>query len=100
VSAGAGAVRAAGAGAVPAAGGWIVYLLRCRDGSLYTGVTVDLERRIAEHNAGRGARYTRGRAPVDLIAASPPMDRSAAQRLEARVKRRPPERKAAMVAAG
>jgi putative endonuclease len=44
-----------------------VYILRCRDGSLYTGVTTDLARRIAEHAAGRGARYTRGRLPVALV---------------------------------
>ncbi|MBI4537397.1 MAG: GIY-YIG nuclease family protein [candidate division NC10 bacterium] len=43
-----------------------VYILRCRDGSLYTGVTTDLTRRLAEHRAGRGARYTRGRLPVVL----------------------------------
>jgi putative endonuclease len=46
---------------------WTVYLARCRDGSLYTGVTTDLERRLAEHNAGRGAAYTRSRLPVALV---------------------------------
>jgi len=45
---------------------WTVYLVRCCDGSLYAGVTTDLERRLAQHNAGRGAAYTRSRRPVDL----------------------------------
>lgn len=45
---------------------WYVYILRCRDGSLYTGITTDLARRCEQHNSGRGARYTRGRAPVHV----------------------------------
>lgn len=44
-----------------------VYVVECSDGSLYTGYTTDPERRVAEHNAGDGARYTRGRTPVDLV---------------------------------
>ena len=43
---------------------WCVYILRCTDGTLYTGITTDLARRCQQHNSGRGARYTRGRAPV------------------------------------
>lgn len=43
---------------------WHLYVLRCRDGSLYCGITNDLERRLAQHNAGKAARYTRGRGPV------------------------------------
>ncbi len=46
---------------------WYVYILRCRDNSLYTGMTDDLERRLAAHNAGKGAKYTRGRGPVELV---------------------------------
>lgn len=46
---------------------YYVYILRCRDGSFYTGYTNDLERRIEEHNNGRGGRYTRGRFPVELV---------------------------------
>ncbi len=45
---------------------WYVYILRCRDDTLYTGVTDDLERRLAAHNSGKGAKYTRGRGPVTL----------------------------------
>ena len=44
----------------------VVYVLECADGSLYTGYTTDLERRVDEHNAGEGAKYTRGRTPVEL----------------------------------
>ncbi|WIV68489.1 GIY-YIG nuclease family protein [Natrialbaceae archaeon AArc-T1-2] len=45
----------------------VVYVLECADGSLYTGYTTDLERRVAEHDAGEGAKYTRGRTPVELV---------------------------------
>jgi putative endonuclease len=64
-----------------------VYLLRCRDGSLYTGWTVDLERRMARHRAGVASRYTASRLPVDLELAIPMADRTAARREEARIKR-------------
>jgi putative endonuclease len=64
-----------------------VYLLRCADGSLYTGWTSDLDRRLAAHAAGRASRYTRSRLPVELAAALPMPDRSAARREEARIKR-------------
>ncbi|TAM75777.1 GIY-YIG nuclease family protein [bacterium] len=64
-----------------------VYLLRCRDGSLYAGWTTDLIRRLRVHAAGRGARYTRSRLPVALAASWEVADRSEAMRLEARIKR-------------
>ncbi|HEY5429957.1 MAG TPA: GIY-YIG nuclease family protein [Solirubrobacteraceae bacterium] len=64
-----------------------VYLLRCRDGSLYTGWTVDLDRRLARHRAGVGSRYTASRLPVALALAIPMPDRTAARREEARIKR-------------
>jgi predicted GIY-YIG superfamily endonuclease len=63
-----------------------VYLLRCADGSLYTGWTVDLERRIARHAAGTASAYTRSRRPVELALALPMADRAAARREEARIK--------------
>ncbi len=67
---------------------WTVYILRCRDGSLYTGITTDPERRLAEHNSGRGAaRYTRARRPVQMIYTEPAADRAAASRREAAIKR-------------
>ncbi|MBA3701029.1 MAG: GIY-YIG nuclease family protein [Planctomycetes bacterium] len=64
-----------------------VYLLRCRDGSLYCGWTDDLERRVTTHNAGKGARYTRSRKPVRLVWSEELADRSAALKRELAVKR-------------
>ncbi|MTD44166.1 GIY-YIG nuclease family protein [Conexibacter sp. W3-3-2] len=64
-----------------------VYLLRCGDGSLYCGWTVDLDARLAVHAAGRGAKYTRSRLPVELVWAAPQEDRAAAMREERRIKR-------------
>jgi putative endonuclease len=72
---------------VPDAPSAWVYLLRCRDGSLYCGWTNDLDRRLAAHSTGRGSRYTASRRPVELAAAWPMDDRSAALREEARIKR-------------
>jgi putative endonuclease len=67
--------------------GWLVYVVRCREGSLYTGATNDLPRRLKAHNAGTGARYTRARRPVTLIWKRRAKDKSAALSLEARLKR-------------
>ncbi len=64
-----------------------VYLLRCDDGSLYCGWTVDLERRLAAHASGTGSRYTRGRLPVTVAAAWQTEDHRSARSLEGRVKR-------------
>ncbi len=75
-----------------------VYLLRCRDGSLYTGWTVDLERRLARHRAGTASRYTASRLPVELQLALPMPDRTAARREEARIKRLTRAAKLALVA--
>lgn len=70
---------------------WQVYLLECRDGTLYCGITRDLERRVAQHNGllPGGARYTRGRRPVRLVASLSCPDKGAALRLELAVKARP-----------
>jgi putative endonuclease len=76
-----------------------VYLLRCRDGSLYTGWTVDLDRRLARHRAGVASRYTASRLPVELALAVPMPDRSSARREEARIKRLPRAAKLALVLA-
>jgi putative endonuclease len=64
-----------------------VYILRCGDGSLYTGWTADLDRRLRAHAAGTASRYTRSRLPVELALALPMADRTAARREEARIKR-------------
>jgi putative endonuclease len=67
--------------------GPVVYMLRCRDGSLYTGWTNDLAKRLQAHEAGRASRYTRSRLPVELAIAISQPDASAARREEARIKR-------------
>lgn len=66
---------------------WWVYILRCADRTLYTGVTNDLDRRLASHRAGRASRYTRSRLPVRLVHAEPAAGRGAALRREAEIKR-------------
>jgi len=66
---------------------WTVYILRCADDSLYTGITTDVTRRLKEHNEGpRGASYTRARRPVALVFSFVVADRSAASRMEASIK--------------
>ncbi len=74
-----------------------VYMLRCRDGSLYTGWTNDLDRRIAKHSAGKASRYTASRLPVELAFAVRMVDRRAAMREELRIKRLPRTEKLALV---
>ena len=68
---------------------WHLYLIECADGSLYTGVTTDVERRFAEHVAGTGARYTRSRLPVVLVASRPVGSKPQALRAEFAIKRLP-----------
>ena len=66
---------------------WWLYIVECSDGSLYTGITTDVDRRLHEHNSSlRGAKYTRSRRPVFLAVAIPCKDRSEASKLEAQVK--------------
>jgi putative endonuclease len=74
-----------------------VYVLRCADGSLYTGWTVDLDRRLARHAAGTASAYTRSRRPVELALALAMPDRTAARREEARIKALPRAAKVALV---
>lgn len=64
-----------------------VYILRCGDGTLYTGMTDDVERRLAVHQSGKGAKYTRGRGPLTLVYREECPDRSAALQREYAVKR-------------
>lgn len=79
-------------------GTWQVYLLRCGDGTLYTGATNDLARRLARHASGRGARYTRARLPVVLVHAERARGRSAALRREAAIKQLDRRSKLALIA--
>ena len=77
---------------------WYVYLLECADGTLYTGVALDPERRLRTHNVGRGARYTRMRLPVRLLGRVPAGGQRQALLLERRIKRMTPARKRAFFA--
>ena len=79
--------------------GYLVYILRCGDGTLYTGCTNDLARRLRAHQAGRGAKYTRSRLPVELVYQEAVPDRSAALQREAAIKRLDRRRKLALIAA-
>ncbi|MDD3310614.1 GIY-YIG nuclease family protein [Pseudodesulfovibrio sp.] len=72
---------------------WHVYLLRCADGTLYCGVTNDLDRRLAQHTAGTASKYTRSRTPVRLELAAEVPSKSDALRLELRVKARKKDEK-------
>ncbi len=65
---------------------WFFYIVRCRDNSLYSGITLDLEERIAKHNAGNGARYTAQHRPVVLVFSEKFPDVSAARKREAQIK--------------
>lgn len=65
---------------------WRVYILRCSDGTYYTGITNDLPRRITQHNKGTGAKYTRARKPVVLVYCEAHLDRSSASKREAAIK--------------
>jgi putative endonuclease len=79
---------------------WTVYLARCRDGSLYTGVTTDPARRLAQHNSGCGGAYTRSRVPVIFVYCEGAADRSCALRREQAIKRLSHAQKEELVARG
>lgn len=67
-------------------GTWSVYILRCADGTLYTGIAPDVEKRLQKHNKGKGAKYTRGRTPVELVYQEEWPDRAQASRREYQIK--------------
>ena len=66
---------------------WCCYLLKCADGTLYCGITNDMDKRLVVHNAGEGAKYTRGRTPVTLVYSEPCLDKSTALKREIQIKR-------------
>jgi putative endonuclease len=77
----------------PSRSHWLVYLLRCSDGSLYTGITNDLPKRLKTHGDGKASKYTRSRLPVALAYSEPQRSKSAALKREAAIKRlRRPEK--------
>jgi pyrroline-5-carboxylate reductase len=79
---------------------WWIYILQCGDGTLYTGIALDPDARLAQHRAGEGARYTRGRGPLELVYREPAPTRAAASRRERAIKRCPRAGKLALIAAG
>lgn len=72
---------------------YYVYILRCGDGSLYTGITNNLEKRVSEHQSGKGAKYTRSHLPVELVYHETAQDKSAALRREHAIKAMPRKEK-------
>ncbi|MEI7841838.1 MAG: GIY-YIG nuclease family protein [Gallionellaceae bacterium] len=76
---------------------WTCYLLRCADDTLYCGITNDLEKRLAAHNAGEGAKYTRGRVPLKLIYQEDCADKSTALKREIEIKRLSRDKKLALI---
>jgi putative endonuclease len=79
---------------------WFVYLVRCKDGSLYTGITTDVERRFTEHQIGKGAKYLRGKAPLTLAWQQEIGSRSAALSAEASIKKLSRAEKETMIHTG
>ncbi len=79
---------------------WYIYIVRCRNEALYTGVTTDLARRVAEHNRGKGARYTRANGPVELVYSERAEGHAQALRRERAIKRTTRRRKLELVRGG
>lgn len=76
---------------------WIVYILRCSDSSLYTGITKDLSRRLDEHNSGSGSKYTRAHGPCNLVWSNSGFTESGAKKEEARIKKLTREQKETLI---
>ena len=76
---------------------WFLYILQCRDGSLYTGITTDIQRRVKEHSKGKGSRLLRGKLPVKLVYQEDHPDRSSALKREAQIKKLPREKKLTLI---
>ena len=76
---------------------WYLYILRCADGSLYTGITTDVEKRLAVHRSGKGAKYTRGRGPLELVYREECGNHSDALKREWEIKRMPREQKLLLI---
>ena len=76
---------------------WFLYILRCGDGSLYTGITTDLENRLEQHRSGKGAKYTRGRGPLEVVYTESCEDHSAALKRELAIKALPREEKEKLI---
>ncbi len=79
---------------------WYVYIIRCRYGSLYTGIATDVERRFVDHQKNTGAKYLRGRGPLTLVFQQPVGRRDLALKVERNIKRLPKQKKEALVKTG
>ena len=77
---------------------WYVYMLRCGDGTLYTGIAADVQARLAQHRAGKGAKYTRGRTPLELVYTEECADKSTALKRELQIKALSREEKLRLIA--
>lgn len=78
---------------------WTVYILRCADGTFYTGITNDLARRLEQHESGKGAKYTKGRGPYEILLAEPHPDKGSALKRELEIKALSREEKLRLVCA-
>lgn len=78
---------------------WLVYMIRCSDDSLYTGITNDLEKRFRQHLQGKGAKYFRGRQPLEVVLVEQGYDRSSASKREAQIKKLTPAQKRVLAGA-
>jgi len=76
---------------------WYLYIIKCRDGTFYTGVTTDIDKRLERHNVGKGAKYTRGRRPVKLVYYERDLTERAARRREREIKSWRRQKKAALI---
>ena len=76
---------------------WYLYILRCKDGTYYTGITTDVEKRLEVHRSGKGAKYTRGRGPLELVYSETCENHSQALKRECEVKKLPKEQKQQLI---
>jgi len=79
---------------------WFVYILKCSDDSLYTGITNDKEKRLKQHNAGKASKYTRAKLPVEMVYSEKAEDRSTATKREMAIKKLTRKAKQALIEAG
>ncbi len=76
---------------------WYIYILKCKDASLYTGITTDIERRVKEHNAGKGSKIVRAKLPAKLVYSEKAKDRSQASKREYEIKQMSREDKLVLI---
>lgn len=76
---------------------WLTYIVECSDGSLYTGITTDMAKRIVEHNKGTASKYTRSKLPVSVMWYEPQPDESSARKREAEIKKLPKNKKLELI---